>query len=211
MVAALELKGVPYQLFKPTANELKNVSAPTTLSHPWGHFSMKLTAERLTVLEWCAWALGEEELPLEETDLSELLSQIEKLIAEVRANPLPAFTQQLVLRHLKAIRSALMLYGVSGIEPVTAALNETMGAFSRSGGNVQPEFSAATEGQKGLLVRVASAIGSIGAKIDSMEKWGKRGTTAIKYGGALLRFLGWDLDIDPDSLNLPGKPPADDQ
>lgn len=182
--------GIESELFHLPAEHLRVVFSPLRLSHNWAQFmNADIALKTRHALLWARWALNkfdEDDLPTEQVEaLRGSLAAQEALLAEIK---LPFALRELLERQVRELKTAMLLYRVSGAAPLADAVNKHIGEMRHvSNATVKeyeegtPEVKTAVE-KAGELIVKAAKVADIGSKIF------KFGENAYKYGS-----LGWEL------------------
>ncbi|MYM42219.1 hypothetical protein GTP27_23285 [Pseudoduganella sp. CY13W] len=130
----------------------------------------RIGKEHLNMLRWADWVLGGDEQEVDPAELAKLITELDELIAQLEASSLRRFTKDLMLRHLNSVRKSLRTYRVRGIEPVNAALNETLGAMSVRTAHVKEDLSQSDPEATGIFSKAADMINKVVKVAENAQK-----------------------------------------
>lgn len=122
------------------------------------------------MLRWADWALDGAESEISQDERTQLIEDLDRLIEEFEASSIPRFTKELMLRHLNLVRNALRVYRARGIDPVHAALNETIGAMSTRTSHVSADLNHADPGAKSIFGKAADMINRVVVVAEKAQK-----------------------------------------
>lgn len=177
---ALTDKGCPQELYEASLAQLKAVAAPGLFAAGWNQIVDRIGIDHLMMLRWAGWVLGQQEALLADEERAALLADVEQVLARIKESSIPTFTQQMVARHLEAVRRALLAYRVQGVEPLSKALNETTGAMTTQKGHIVADVAKADAEEKGLLAKAMGVIHQAAELADKAEKFHKGIDSTIK-------------------------------
>lgn len=163
-------QGVPDELFRWGTDELRGIVSPTQFSNGWNHLVDRIGREHLNMLRWADWVLGGDEQEVDAAELAKLIAELDELIAQLEASSLRRFTKDLMLRHLNSVRKSLRTYRARGIEPVNAALNETLGAMSVRTAHVKEDLSQSDPEATGIFSKAANMINKVVKVAENAQK-----------------------------------------
>ncbi len=129
MEAKLKEINVPANVYAQCVDQLRAGFSPTQLSTRWSaHREAMLKRATPLALEWASWALSRfDENEIDDEDMESLrtsLADQEKLLRETN---LPTGLRQMLERQTAALRRALHLYKIQGVEPLRKAVSDSVG------------------------------------------------------------------------------------
>jgi hypothetical protein len=170
LTAMLQERGVPNEMFRGNVDALRAIVSPTQFSAGWNHLADGLGQEHLVMLRWADWALDGSEFEISQDERAKLIEDLDSLIAEFEASSIPRFTKELMLRHLNSVRRSLRVYRARGIDPVHAALHETIGAMSTRTSQVSVELNHADPEAKSIFGKAADMINRVVVVAEKAQK-----------------------------------------
>ena len=163
-------RGVPEELYQMHLAKLKAVTSTRHLHNHWDEIKKLVRDDQIVMLEWAGFVLG----PDGSADISEevmsLTAEIDQLIADTETSTLPSFLRLFVLRNLRAIRTALWNYKVSGVEPLRDAIQRINGISERELATLQATTEGLAEREQSIMQRVGRAIGGVANACDVATK-----------------------------------------
>lgn len=127
----IKLRGNNYETLLKSLTEIENAfSTLVYLNNPFEVFIGKIDKSMFLTLEVCSEILSSQ-CPQEHIDsgeLSNLRDDIQKLITEILDSDIKESLKKFMVRHLRAIDSAIQDYMISGIEPLEREFEAIIGA-----------------------------------------------------------------------------------
>lgn len=183
--ARLAERGYPSQLYANYFTRVRNLASATLLHQEWASHKRGLQSDIRLALEWAAWSLPseEDELPVEE--LAGLIAELDAIEQSLPDIDLSSYLRDFISRQIDLIRSALRNYDIGGITPVNDALEQAVGAFTRSKSVIVADADESGENGKGVLKRLTEVFGRTADAADKVDKIRKGGEAAISIGRAV--------------------------
>jgi hypothetical protein len=170
LVATLQDRGVPDDLFRSGIDTLRGIVSPSQFSAGWNHLVDRVGQEHLVMLRWADWVLDGIECEIKPEERAQLIVDLDNLIAEFESSTIPRFTKDLMLRHLNSVRRSLRVYRARGIDPVHAALHETIGAMSTRTAQVAADLDQAAPEAKSIFSKAAEMINKVVVVAEKAQK-----------------------------------------
>lgn len=118
------------------------------LSNLWNDYRGYLDASTLTALDFGGYALTQFHpgaSPEKRVEIRQYIEKLDNLLAEALEADLSDPIKKLFIKHLEALRQALLRYRMDGAEVLETALDAAVGALHRNGADIQNQPE---EGQK---------------------------------------------------------------
>lgn len=188
--ARLSQVGVPAELFSEAATLLRNAFSPTQLGAAWVNHRESITKRAVPLaLQWAGWALSrfdENDLPEESIQsLQEGIAAQEAILMEV---DLPASFRDMLERQVAELKTALMLYKVKGVQPLTDAVNKQSSEMRYVPTEMMEDYDKSSSEVKGAVQKGMALIG-LAAKVAD------QGSKVVKFGKEIyeLGATGWQF------------------
>ncbi|MDC3884150.1 hypothetical protein KGZ16_06065 [Pseudomonas aeruginosa] len=122
--------------------KLETMFQSQKLSNQWNDYRSYLDASTLTALDFGGYALSQfspGSSPEKSAAISEYIEKLDDLLAEALDADLSDPIKKLFIKHLEALRTALLRYRMEGPEALEAALDGAVGALHRNGASIRDE------------------------------------------------------------------------
>ncbi|MFC3468829.1 hypothetical protein ACFOHT_03005 [Massilia oculi] len=163
-------RGVPVELYQPHLTQLKSVTSTRNMHSHWDDIAKMVREEQIVMLQWAGFVLG----PDGSTDIADevktLAVEIDKLISDIESSNLPSTLRLFLLRHLRAIRSALWNYKVSGTERLRDAMQSINGISGHEAATLSEVTQGLSEQERSIMQRVGKVVGDVANACDIATK-----------------------------------------
>ncbi|PYG79829.1 MULTISPECIES: hypothetical protein [unclassified Pseudomonas] len=122
--------------------QLETLFESQNLTNLWSDYRSYLDASTLTALDFGAYALSQfspGSSPEKSVAIRQYIEKLDNLLAEALEADLSDPIKKLFIKHLEALRTALLRYKVEGPEVLEAALDGAIGALHRNGASIRDE------------------------------------------------------------------------
>lgn len=181
--------GCPERLYVGYFNRVRNLASATLLPQDWSSHRRGLQSDIRLSLEWASWSLPKEEEQLPADDLAALIAELDAIEQSLPNIELSSHLRGFISRQIDLIRSALRHYNISGIAQVEDALEQAVGAFTRSKAVIVADADKSGAEGNDVLKRFTGAIGRIADTADKVDKIRKGGESAVGIGRAVAAAL----------------------
>lgn len=190
--ARLELTGlgVPANLQDPGFAQLKDAASPSLLNTSWHNQrnSIQRPDCRLAFL-WGAWVLREkDEHEVSPETIEDLLAELNQLENSLAGASIPETLRDFIARQIATIRSALRLYEIQGIRPVSEAMRKVVGDITLEGKSLKDSAESSPDGRS-RLARTAEIVAKVAKVCDDGKKIVDTGKWVAATVAPLLPFL----------------------
>jgi len=153
---ALGAAGVPAALWAPALQRLRGALTPDLLTGPWQRLLDELDPTLAHTLQWAAHVLpaDEAELPAEAIDAQQFA--IEEVVMLVEQVDLPEALRDWLTERMGALRRALRVAPLAGLQPLREAITQTAGDLALRRAQLVPD-AADLAAKAGPTCRQASA------------------------------------------------------
>jgi hypothetical protein len=162
----------PEELFDEAANSLKNAFSPTQLAGGWSNHRDSITKRAVPLaLQWASWALSrfdENDIPEESIkSLEESLAAQETMLKEV---DLPESLREMLERQVADLKTALVLYKISGVKPLIDVVNKQSSEMRHAPAEMVSEVENGSSETKGVVQSALRLIGQAAKVADQGSK-----------------------------------------
>jgi len=163
-------RGVPAELYQPHLTQLKSVTSTRNMHSHWEHIAQMVREEQIVMLQWAEFVLGPDGSADISEEVKELAAEIDKLISDIENSNLPSPLRLFTLRHLRAIRSALRNYKVSGTERLRDAMQSINGISGHEAAVLSEVTQGLPEQEQSIMQRVGKVVGNVANACDIATK-----------------------------------------
>jgi hypothetical protein len=167
-------------IFLAPITRLEEAFGSVHLGGPWQTVRQKIDQSLMEGLKFGDHSLGlkfmasSTDNPLQVKDF---LAKLEILLEECLSSGLPSELQKLFLRHLEALRAALLDYRVNGPEALERALDEVVGSMARHKETVESAFETCNE----FIPKFFDALGKMNDFVSMGQNIFLLGTSAAPF------------------------------
>jgi len=205
-IRLLEIKlkqlNVPEKLYSGVVQGLTEAFQTAYLHQPWRNVQAKVTAAEIRAgLGWMSWVLSKfDENDIDADALAALVQAIEELEELLESTEFPTGLKELLQSQVEELRIALMLYRVSGVQPIVDAVNKHYGEMRNAPADLVAEVNAAGSKVQSAVSKSMNLISKAAKLADSGSKIVKFGSDIYEIGTAGVKLFGQSL--------LSGPPPS---
>lgn len=161
--------------------QLERLFSSQNLTNLWNDYRNYLDASTLTALDFGAYALSQFSpgaSPEKSAAIRQYIEKLDSLLAEALEANLSDPIKKLFIKHLEALRTALLRYRMEGPEVLEDALDGAVGALNRHGAAIRDEPA---EGQE-LLHRFWEML----SKVNDLASGVENATALLGFASPLL-------------------------
>lgn len=172
--------GVPVELFAEAATQMRNAFSPTQLHASFSNHREAIIKRAVPLaLQWASWSLirfNENDIPEESIrSLQDSLAAQETILKETT---LPASLREMLARQVAELKTALVLYKISGIQPLVDAVNKQSGELRHAPVEMVKEVNSGPPEAK-------SAVHNACRLLEQVAKVADEGSKVMKFGQEL--------------------------
>lgn len=162
-------------LYAAQISRIQEALNPMLLPSTWNNVKQYLTQENLLAIAFCSEILPNEETLINESDLEEILKNVDELEALLNSDTLPLSLQTLIRRHIKKIRDALAIYPITGVKELKSVTHEAIGDLIEVAEELKKE---AAGNNSEVIEKLKSTWQKINSVVETVENTDK----LIEYG-----------------------------
>lgn len=128
--------------FQKPIDQLEQMLKSQNLTRLWNDYRGYLDPSTMTALDFGTYALTQfypGASPEKSIEIRQFMEKLDELLAEALDSDLPEPIKKLFVKHLEALRSALLRYRMDGPEVLEDALNGAVGAMQRNAAELQAQ------------------------------------------------------------------------
>lgn len=163
-------RGVPAELYQTHLTQLKSVTSTRSMHSHWEETAKMVREEQIVMLQWAEFVLGPDGSEDISEEVTALAVEIDQLISDIEGSILPSALRLFVLRHLRAIRSALWNYKVSGTERLRDAMQSINGISGHEAATLSEVTEGLPEQERSILRRVGKVVANVANACDVATK-----------------------------------------
>lgn len=183
----LDAIGVPTQLTSPAFERLSHVASPGLLHSTWNNHRGNIQSPEVRkIFEWVAWALrDDDEADMTPEDMRQLMTELDSLEVALQDAEMAEYLRDFIKRQIDAIRSALQMYGVNGVQPIQDALQKVVGAYATQQKPLAQAYETAEPDAKSVFQRTNGMIERVAKVADNLSKIKKAGEDVFAVGSVV--------------------------
>lgn len=193
----LRVNHFPEELYDRWLRQLEDVLQPALLRQSFDTFKAAVSESVRLCLQWCAYALPNEEVIEGEEELGYLLGVLRELLSSPELAALPGWMQELFATHLNAVLEGAELARIDGGGQLRKAVRSAFVDLTATAKDVDEVAEKSTSSQRSFIAKVGQTIkkgaevaASTGKAFDGIEKvWkiaAEHGPAALEWGRKLL-------------------------
>jgi hypothetical protein len=166
--------GAPEGLFNEAASILYNAFSPTQLAGNWNGHREAVTQRAVPLaLQWASWALSRfDENDIPDESIQSLKEGLAAQEAMLRETDLPDSLREMLERQVADLKTALVLYKVSGVKPLVDAVNKQSGEMRHASTEMVEEVESGPPEAKSAVQNALRLIGQAAKVADQgLEVW----------------------------------------
>jgi hypothetical protein len=163
-------RGVPAALYQTHLVQLKSVTSTRHMHSHWEEIAKMVREEQVVMLQWAEFVLGPDGSADIAEEVTALAVEIDRLISDIEGSNLPSQLRLFALRHLRAIRSALWNYKVSGTERLRDAMQSINGISGHESAILSEVAQGLPEQERSIMQRVGKVVGDVANACDIATK-----------------------------------------
>jgi hypothetical protein len=136
---ALTAAGVPAELWQPALKRLREGLTPNLLSGPWQPLLAPLDATLSHSLQWAAHVLPADEADVPAGSIDALQFAIEEVLMLIEQVDLPEALRDWLTQRMGALRRALRVAPLTGLQPLREAITQTAGDLALRRAQLVPD------------------------------------------------------------------------
>lgn len=187
--------GIPAHLYQPVVDGLADAFSTPNLHRKWSQGGDFVRSGEVRVcLSWLEWTLAHlSEKDLDEGLVAALISAIAEQESLLQHTGMPEGLRDLLETQLAELRTALLLYRISGIQPMVDAVNKQSGEMRNAPADLVAEVAEAPPEAREALSKGMQLIGKAAKVADSGSKIVKFAKEVYEVGASGWQMFGQNL------------------
>lgn len=188
--AKLKQIEVPEHLFRDAANILRSAFSPTQFGVQFLNHRESITRRATPLaLQWASWALSRfDENDIPEESIKSLQDSLAAQEAMLKETDLPDSLREMLERQVVELKTALLLYKIKGVQPLTDAVNKQISEMRFPPADVVAEVEKSSLEVKSALQKGMGLIGAAAKIADHGSKIVKFSNEVYELGSKAAHF-----------------------
>ena len=188
--AGLRRAGVPEALWSTQLERSRSGFSPALMGGTWQQVIESFGSEVQLALQWAAYVLAPDDGVVDDTQIGQLLFDIEEVLMLAEQIELPDVLRQFVVGHMPALQEGLRVRAISGMRPMREAIKTVAGDLALRQETINRAVAGLPADARTVCNRASAAVKKA---MDTVNLAAESVNTNQKLGAALgnaLSLLG---------------------